>query len=138
MPHAPGLQIRAARKLPGIPSPRSARIPDHLLAELTAVSAVGAPPSRGTCQSWPPRFWMDPVQCARITVEVHHRTGEHSASGIGDGSCRTTAPSLPITTRPLSAQHQLRAVGCRRAPGRGTCRVRRVRQLLVAGEVDPF
>jgi hypothetical protein len=42
--------------------------------ELTAVSAVGVPPSTGIFQSWLPESFE---QWARITVEVHHRDGEH-------------------------------------------------------------
>jgi hypothetical protein len=66
---------------------------------LTAVSAIGVLPSRGTSQSWLP---ASALQLARTTVEVHHRTGEHLPFGIGDFSVRTIFPSLPITTRLLS------------------------------------
>src|SRR5262249_46611820 len=66
---------------------------------LSAVSAVGAPPSRGTSHSWLPAL-SAALQLARISVALHHRPGEQLASGIGDASLRTTVPSLRTNTNP--------------------------------------
>src|SRR5262249_1162951 len=103
VPHAPA----EYRKVPlgscqAIPSPRSPPNPgSSSWPELTAVSAVGAPPSRGTFHSWVAEP-LTAVQWARITVEVHHLIGEHSAPGISDGSWRTNVPSLRTPTRRCS------------------------------------